>query len=100
MVTVSGIVVNSTKMSQKLKKACLQCRSCQGIKMVELSSGLSGLSLPRYCESNKQQNSYNEKCVMDPYVILPEKSHVVDQQVLRLQETPECVPSGEIPRAF
>jgi DNA replication licensing factor MCM5 len=100
LVTVSGIIVNSTRVSSKLKKACIQCRSCKTIKMVEIGSGLSGLSMPRYCESNKQQNNYNEKCAMDPYVIVPDKSIVVDQQTLRLQETPENVPSGEIPRAF
>jgi DNA replication licensing factor MCM5 len=39
-----------------------------------------------------------KKCPMDPYVINHEKSRDVDQQTLKLQEVPEDVPVGELPR--
>jgi DNA replication licensing factor MCM5 len=37
---------------------------------------------------------------VDCYVIIPEESTLVDQQSLKLQELPETVPTGEIPRTF
>ncbi len=41
-----------------------------------------------------------DKCPMDPYTIIPEKSIMIDQQSLKLQESPENVPTWEIPRTF
>lgn len=37
-------------------------------------------------------------CPLDPYVILHDKSDFVDQQVIKLQEAPDMVPVGELPR--
>ena len=38
------------------------------------------------------------KCPVDPYFIMPDKCRCVDFQVLKLQEAPEEVPNGEMPR--
>ena len=38
------------------------------------------------------------KCPIDPFFIVPDKCKCVDFQVLRLQEAPEAVPNGELPR--
>jgi DNA replication licensing factor MCM5 len=35
---------------------------------------------------------------MNPYVVVPDKSQYVDQQILKLQEAPETIPTGEMPR--
>ncbi len=35
---------------------------------------------------------------MDPFVILPDACSYVDHQVLKLQEPPDMVPNGEMPR--
>jgi DNA replication licensing factor MCM5 len=35
---------------------------------------------------------------MDPYMIVHDKSKFVDMQTLKLQETPDMVPVGELPR--
>src|SRR3954470_4830161 len=35
---------------------------------------------------------------MDPYMIVHENSRFVDQQFLKLQEAPDMVPVGELPR--
>jgi DNA replicative helicase MCM subunit Mcm2 (Cdc46/Mcm family) len=37
---------------------------------------------------------------LDPYVILGDSSSYIDQQRLKLQETPESVPTGEMPRSL
>src|SRR5690606_6333855 len=38
------------------------------------------------------------KCPLDPFIILPDSTEYVDQQRLKLQENPETVPTGELPR--
>ena len=35
---------------------------------------------------------------MDPFFVIPDSCKCVDSQTLKLQETPENVPNGEIPR--
>lgn len=37
-------------------------------------------------------------CGMDPFVIVHDKSQFVDSQVLKLQEAPDMVPVGDLPR--
>lgn len=37
-------------------------------------------------------------CPLDPYVIVHEKCTFVDQQNIKLQEAPDAVPVGELPR--
>ncbi len=37
-------------------------------------------------------------CPLDPFFVLPDSCKCVDSQTLKLQETPENVPNGEIPR--
>jgi DNA replication licensing factor MCM5 len=39
-----------------------------------------------------------EDCGDDPYVIMADNCEYVDQQTLKLQESPEVVPTGEMPR--
>lgn len=38
------------------------------------------------------------KCPLDPYFIMPDKCECVDFQTLKLQELPDAVPQGEMPR--
>lgn len=38
------------------------------------------------------------KCPVDPFFIVPDKCKCVDFQVLKLQESPDTVPKGELPR--
>lgn len=39
-----------------------------------------------------------KKCPNNPFVIVPEETVYIDQQVLKLQDNPESVPAGEMPR--
>lgn len=66
--------------------------------------GAGGMLLPRVCNgqrANFDSNAGNvppagqERCPQDPFVILPDKCKYVDQQMLKLQEPPEDVPTGE-----
>ena len=38
------------------------------------------------------------KCPVDPFFIVPDKCKCVDYQTLKLQESPDAVPNGELPR--
>ncbi len=44
------------------------------------------------------QTAQVQRCPVDPYHIVPDKCRCVDYQVLKLQENPENVPHGEMPR--
>ena len=37
-------------------------------------------------------------CPLDPFFVLPDSCKCIDSQMLKLQETPESVPNGEVPR--
>ena len=38
------------------------------------------------------------KCPLDPFFIMPDKCVCVDFQILKIQELPDAVPQGEMPR--
>jgi DNA replication licensing factor MCM5 len=97
LVRVPGIVIAASSLSCKVTLAQIICKSCRHVKRVPVASGFSGLTLPRQCDSEPTEG--NEKtCPMDPYVIQHDKCKFVDQQVLKLQEAPDMVPVGELPR--
>ena len=58
------------------------------------SSPFSGFSLPLRCLGPNPQ-----ECGPTPYAVLPDDCLFVDQQTLKLQEAPEMVPTGEMPRS-
>lgn len=41
-----------------------------------------------------------EKCPLDPYQVVPDECQYKDHQTLKIQEAPELVPTGEMPRSF
>lgn len=47
---------------------------------------------------NLSQQAGRVACPLDPFFIMPDKCVCVDFQVLKLQELPDFVPQGEIPR--
>lgn len=98
LVIVSGIIISASKSSIKMKHCAVQCRSCGNIKVIEVQSGFGGLKIPRQCDS-KAANS-KDKCPLDSYKPVPEKSTYIDVQILKIQEAPELIPVGEIPRSY
>jgi DNA replication licensing factor MCM5 len=63
-----------------------------------VTGGFAGLSLPRTCGKVRVEGDTTDKCPLDPYFVVHEKCHFIDQQVLKLQEAPDQVPVGELPR--
>jgi DNA replication licensing factor MCM5 len=64
-----------------------------------VEGGFSGITLPRVCGRVKipGQESGND-CPLDPYFVVHERCQFIDQQVIKLQEAPDQVPVGELPR--
>jgi DNA replication licensing factor MCM5 len=95
LVVVPGIITSASKSQIKASKLTIKCRNCGDTKIVVVKSGLAGAFTPRICDRSQQ-----EKCPMDPYYIVPEECDYKDYQTLKIQEAPELVPTGEMPRSF
>eukprot|EP00250_Pteridium_aquilinum_P014180 c21827_g1_i1 orf=296-2479(+) len=96
LIKVSGIVIASSRTRAKATYVSLMCKNCKSVKAVPCRPGLGGAIMPRSCDHVAQPGE--EPCPVDPWVIIPDKSKYVDQQTLKLQENPEDVPTGELPR--
>ncbi|TRM65982.1 MCM2/3/5 family-domain-containing protein [Schizophyllum amplum] len=99
LVRVPGIVISASVLSSRATKLHLQCRSCRHVHIVHPPAGIGGSDsvLPRRCLNNDTAGQPKD-CPMDPYLIIHPRSAFADQQTLKLQEAPDMVPVGELPR--
>jgi DNA replication licensing factor MCM5 len=103
LVRIPGIVISASVLSSRSTKLHLQCRACKSTKIIYPSGGLGGIGsgsdrgLPRVCDAPELENQKKD-CPLDPYIVVHSKSSFVDQQTLKLQEAPDMVPVGELPR--
>ena len=75
---------------------------------IPVRPGLEGYMLPRKCPRAAAASAAGggaaaaaaggTQCPVDPFFIVPDKCRCVDYQILKLQESPESVPQGEVPR--
>ncbi|PKI64683.1 hypothetical protein CRG98_014899 [Punica granatum] len=79
LVKISGITIAASRTKAKAITVKLVCKNCRNVKEVPCRPGLGGAIVPRSCDHIPQ-------------------SMYVDQQTLKLQENPEDVPTGELPR--
>lgn len=94
LVRVSGIVISASKVRARATTVQLRCSRCQNSQTVHATTGPFGaISLPQRCSENPNE------CGITPYSVVPDDCHFVDQQSLKLQEAPEVVPTGEMPRS-
>jgi DNA replication licensing factor MCM5 len=96
LVRVPGIVIGASVLSSKATALHIQCRNCHQTKVLPVAGGFAGVSLPRICDRTRVPG--DQQCPMDPYVVVHESSQFVDQQIIKLQEAPDQVPVGELPR--
>ena len=83
-----------------MKKVAVQCRNCGNMKYIQVKSGFTNFKIPRQCDNSKLIGEQREKCPLDSYVTISEKSQFIDVQTLKIQEAPELIPIGEIPRSY
>ncbi|KAF8753000.1 MCM protein [Rhizoctonia solani] len=84
-------------------EAALDVSSLRGTKILYPQQGLGGIGsggdrgLPRVCDAPAPEGQKKD-CPMDPYQIVHERCLFVDHQTIKLQEPPDMVPVGELPR--
>lgn len=99
LVVVPGIVTAASKSQIKASVVGLKCSNCGHRKTITMKVGFGGTRVPRECENSKASNEPS-KCPLDPYKIDPDYSVFMDRQTLKIQEAPELVPTGEMPRTM
>ncbi|KAG8861718.1 minichromosome maintenance protein 5 [Tulasnella sp. 330] len=103
LVRIPGIVISASVLSSRATKLHLTCRGCRSNKIIYPAVGLGGMgggkdgALPRICDA-KAEEGQKKDCPMDPYLIVHDRCQFVDQQTIKLQEAPDMVPVGELPR--
>ena len=55
-------------------------------------------TIPAKCEVGV--NLQNKECPPNSYVIMADFCEFIDHQTMKLQECPEAVPTGEMPRSI
>ncbi|XP_006567932.1 DNA replication licensing factor Mcm5 isoform X2 [Apis mellifera] len=96
LIKIPGIIISASGIRAKATKIAIQCRSCRSMQSnISIKPGLEGYVLPRKCTT---EQAGRPKCPLDPFFIMPDKCHCVDFQVLKLQELPDQIPQGEMPR--
>lgn len=99
LVRIPGIVIGASTLSSKATLLSIQCRECDHVQQLAIEGGFSGITLPRTCGRTKVPGQDNDRsCPLDPYFVVHESSQFIDQQILKLQEAPDQVPVGELPR--
>lgn len=99
LVRIPGIVIGASTLSSKATLLSIQCRNCDHIQTLAVDGGFSGITLPRTCGRIKNPaQETGDPCPLDPYFVVHENSQFIDQQILKLQEAPDQVPVGELPR--
>lgn len=97
LVSLSGIVIAASTVRSKVQQLKIRCRNCKETQTLESSKGFGGVNIPRRCPTQPSQAN-STKCPLDPFVVLADSSTYYDQQSLKLQERPEHVPNGDMPR--
>lgn len=113
LIKIPGIIVSASQKKTKAIKMSIQCRSCQTIiPNISTKPGLEGYALPRRCSRYTiilipvvvfklyfcSVQAGAPSCPLDPFFIMPDKCDCINFQFLKLQELPEGIPQGEIPR--
>jgi replicative DNA helicase Mcm len=91
LVMVEGIVVRATPVRPMVMNAAFRCKRCGTINHVEQTGQF--LRAPPVCQS--------PDCGREgPFEFVQDESTFIDSQDLRLQEKPEDLPPGQLPRTL
>jgi replicative DNA helicase Mcm len=91
LVMIEGIVVRSTPVRPMIMQAAFKCKRCGTITPVKQTGQF--LRAPFQCSSPDCRTK-------GPYEFVQEESTFIDSQDLRLQERPEDLPPGQLPRTL
>jgi DNA replication licensing factor MCM5 len=98
LVCIPGIIIQAALPDHKAHSIRVKCKKCGHAKDIPIrAGGRSKAIIPRTCDNDA---GGEEKCGLDPYVIVSEECKYYDIQALKVQELPEDVPTGETPRTI
>ena len=87
LLSIDGIIVRSTSVKPLLLKAAFQCRKCNALSYVEQAGTLMrGPGVCAHCRSKI-------------FEFMEKMSTFMNSQEIRIQERPEDLPPGQLPRA-
>lgn len=88
LLLIDGIIVRSTSVKPLLIKAAFQCRKCNAMSYVEQAGTLMrGPGVCAHCRSKV-------------FEFMEKQSTFMNSQEIRIQERPEDLPPGQLPRAM
>jgi len=88
LLLIDGIIVRSTSVKPLLMKAAFQCRKCNAMSYVEQAGTLMrGPGVCAHCRSKI-------------FEFMEKQSIFMNSQEIRIQERPEDLPPGQLPRAM
>jgi replicative DNA helicase Mcm len=91
LVMVEGIIVRATPVQPQVMRAAFKCKRCETPSYSEQSGPF--LRAPIRCTNPTCQSK-------GPFDFLQEESTFVDYQQVRIQERPEDLPPGQLPRTL
>mmetsp|Transcript_36112 Transcript_36112/g.67382 ORF Transcript_36112/g.67382 Transcript_36112/m.67382 type:complete len:752 (-) Transcript_36112:76-2331(-) len=97
LVVIQGIVTAAKKSRHKARTVMLKCSNCETLRKIEVGAGFSAAHVPASCDGIGLGGNL-ERCPPNPFVIVDDLCEYQDEQILKLQELPEHVPVGEMPR--
>ncbi|EFA81776.1 MCM family protein [Heterostelium album PN500] len=95
LIKISGIVVSASRTQPRPVLLVAKCRVCGHQLNINVSPGITLNPLPAICDEGQNKGL---QCGNSPYHILSDRSKFVNQQLLKLQESPDTIPTGEMPR--
>jgi len=91
LIKVPGIIISCSKTRSKATTIAVKCSKCQSVKKLSCKSSMGGVTIPK-CDRNGQKVAGMDECGPGTFVIMADQSEYIDQQTLKLQESPEGFP--------
>jgi len=92
LIQVSGIIVTCASVKPKLVNAVFRCPACGELTYIEQNG--ASLESPQKCVSCDNRKGFNADS------IVKEESTWIDSQQLKIQETQDDIPAGNLPRSI
>ena len=88
LIQIKGIITQTTEVLPFIIKAAFRCTSCGELMMIDQTD--QNLHIPPKCTSCNSRRGFE---------LVPNKSKFIDYQRITIQERPEELPSGQLPKA-
>ncbi|OEH77951.1 DNA replication licensing factor MCM5 [Cyclospora cayetanensis] len=103
-VVTTGIVISCKAPMSRMQKITIQCRFCNHKLTIHAAEWREQPQMPRFCRASELAGSAQGdsdlgcKNKPEPYFIVSNECTFLDVQLLKMQELPEDVPTGDMPR--